>query len=285
MSVQTPANSNEQTTEEPALVPGRTGSAGRSILASLVAGALIALLLSLVVFPGATEATVTGSILFGFGLGWALVATLTARRTSQPQRWAVVPAVAMGATGIALLACRPGDDLITALNWVWPPVMLALVVWMFGRMRGSLHGGGRWLLTPVIGVLALTALGATYSNIALSVAALDTSAAPGAMHDVDGRQLPLEGRGPGGPTVGVSNGLGEVSALWARITGPLARTTRVCGYDRAGQGWSEAASTPQDGVESAEELHALLAAAGQHGPYVLVGHSTGGPYAMTYAAQ
>src|SRR4051794_25045106 len=284
MSVQTPANSNEQTTEEPALVPGRTGSAGRSILASLVAGALIALLLSLVVFPGATEATVTGSILFGFGLGWALVATLTARRTSQPQRWAVVPAVAMGATGAALLAFQPGDDVITALNWVWPPVMLALVVWMFVRMRGSLHGGGRWLLTPVIGVLALAALGATYSNIALSVAP-DTHAAPGTMYDVDGHQLHLDCRGHGGPTVVLSNGLGEVSALWARITGPVAATTRVCGYDRAGQGWSEEDSTPQDGVESAEELHTLLAAAGEQGPYVLVGHSTGGPYAMTYAAQ
>src|SRR5215218_1277069 len=105
MSVQTPATDYEQSSQEPtARVPGRTGSAGRSILASLVAGALTALLLSLVVFPGATEATITGSMLFGFGLGWALVATLTARRTSQPQRWAVVPAVAMGATGTVLLA-------------------------------------------------------------------------------------------------------------------------------------------------------------------------------------
>src|SRR3954447_11790242 len=118
MSVQTPATSNEQSTQEPALVPRRTGSAGRSILASLVAGALIALLLSLVVFPGATEATITGSMLFGFGLGWALVATLTARRTSQPQRWAVVPAVAMGATGTALVLSTPDGQTMTSLTWV-----------------------------------------------------------------------------------------------------------------------------------------------------------------------
>src|SRR3954454_23048733 len=115
MSVQTPASNNQQSSREPtARAPGRTGSAGRNILVSLVAGALAALLLTLVVFPGATEATITGSMLLGFGLGLALVVILTPRRTSQPQRWAVVPAVAMGATGAALLAFQPGDDVITA---------------------------------------------------------------------------------------------------------------------------------------------------------------------------
>ena len=83
----------------------------------------------------------------------------------------------------------------------------------------------------------------------------------------------------------LSNGLGGVSAGWARITGPVAATTRVCAYDRAGQGWSEDAASPRDGVQSAEDLHTLLAEAGEHGPYVLVGHSTGGTYAMTYAAR
>jgi pimeloyl-ACP methyl ester carboxylesterase len=83
----------------------------------------------------------------------------------------------------------------------------------------------------------------------------------------------------------LSNGLGGVSAGWARISAPLAATTRVCAYDRAGQGWSDDAASPRDGVESAEELHALLAAAGEQGPYVLVGHSTGGTYAMTFAAR
>ena len=81
------------------------------------------------------------------------------------------------------------------------------------------------------------------------------------------------------------NGLGEISASWARIAGPVAETTRVCAYDRAGQGWSEDAEHPQDGVAAAKDLHTLLAAAGETGPFVLVGHSTGGTYAMTYAAR
>jgi copper chaperone CopZ/pimeloyl-ACP methyl ester carboxylesterase len=56
-------------------------------------------------------------------------------------------------------------------------------------------------------------------------------------------------------------------------------------YDRAGQGWSDDAASPQDGVQSAEDLHTLLGKAGEHGPFLLVGHSTGGTYAMTYSAR
>jgi pimeloyl-ACP methyl ester carboxylesterase len=83
----------------------------------------------------------------------------------------------------------------------------------------------------------------------------------------------------------LSNGLGDVSAAWARIAGPVATTTRVCAYDRAGQGWSEGTDRPQDGIASARDLHTLLTVAGERGPFVLVGHSTGGTYAMTYAAR
>jgi pimeloyl-ACP methyl ester carboxylesterase len=42
---------------------------------------------------------------------------------------------------------------------------------------------------------------------------------------------------------------------------------------------------PQDGLQVAADLHTLLRRAGEHGPYVLVGHSTGGTYALTYAAR
>ena len=57
----------------------------------------------------------------------------------------------------------------------------------------------------------------------------------------------------------------------------------MCVYDRAGQGWSADAETPRTASPPPRDLHTLLAAAGERGPFVLVGHSTGGPYAMTYA--
>ena len=259
--------------------------AGRTIVASVVAGAVAALVLALVVFAGGTEATITGALLLGFGFGWALMATLTVRRTRQPQRWAVVPAVAMGATGAALVVFTPGNQTMTALNWVWPPLMVALAVWMFVQMRRSVTGKARWVLTPVIAVLVLASIGATYDNIARTGDQAHF-AAPGKLYDVGGHRLHLDCRGHGSPHRRARpTGSAGSPPAWARITGPVAATTRVCAYDRAGQGWSDDAASPQDGVQSAEDLHTLLAEAGEHGPYVLVGHSTGGTYAMTYAAR
>src|SRR4051794_5348724 len=265
-------------------VAGPRRTAGRTIVASIVAGGLAALVLVLVVFPGATEATITGLLLLGFGLGWALMAFLTVRRTRQPQRWAYVPAAAMGATGAALTVLDPGNQTMTTMNWVWPPLMVAPAVWIFARVRRSVTGWARWVLTAVASVLVLVSVGATYANISLATDDVD-DAPPGRLYTVDGHRLHLYCQGHGSPTVVLSNGLGGTSAGWARMTGPVAATTRVCAYDRAGQGWSDEAASPRDGVQSAKDLHALLAAAGVHGPYVLVGHSTGGTYAMTYAAR
>jgi pimeloyl-ACP methyl ester carboxylesterase len=261
-----------------------TGPLARIIAGSLAAGAAIALALTLVVFAGATESVITGSVLVAFGLGWALIAFLTARHTGRPQRWTVVPAVAMGATGLALLAFIPENVAMTRLGWVWPPVALALAAWLSVRMRRALTGPSRWLLTPVVAVLALAALGATYENVGL-LGDRDAYPAPGHTYEVEGHRLHLDCRGHGAPTVVLFNGLGEISASWARVTRPVAETGRVCAYDRAGQGWSDDAKSPQDGVTAARDLHAVLARAGETGPYVLAGHSTGGTYALTYAAR
>jgi pimeloyl-ACP methyl ester carboxylesterase len=76
-----------------------------------------------------------------------------------------------------------------------------------------------------------------------------------------------------------------MSPSWSRIAPAASRTTRVCAYDRAGQGWSDDPPHPQDGLQAATDLHTLLDRAGEDVPYVLVGHSTGGTYAMTCAAR
>ncbi len=277
---------NNHPTPQPAPVSSgtRAHTAGRSVVASVAFGAILAVVLTLVVFPGGTEATTTGTILLAFAAGWALLVALTGRRTTQPQRWAVVPAVAMGVTGAALVLSQPGDDAMTALTWVWPPLMLALVVWMSVQVRRSVTGEARWMLASVLAVLGLSAIGGLYGNV-VTVRDQHAFAAPGKLYQVGGHRLHLDCQGSGSPTVVLSGGLGEISAGWARIAGPLAATTRVCAYDRAGQGWSDEALSPRDGIESAADLHSLLAKAGEHGPFVLVGHSTGGTYAMTYAAQ
>ena len=243
----------------------------------------MALVLVLVVFPGATESVVTGSALLAFGLGWAMMRILSASRTSQPQRWTTVPAVAMTAAGAGLLVFSPQDATLSTLSWVWPPAMVLLAGWMFVSMRRTLTGRGRWLLTPVVVALVAASVGATAENV-VAHRTESTYPAPGKTYAVGDHRLHLYCQGTGGPTVVLFNGLGEFSASWARISDPVSASTRVCAYDRAGQGWSDDVASPQDGVTAARDLHGLLAAAGEHGPYVLVGHSIGGPYAMTYAA-
>ena len=107
---------------------------------------------------------------------------------------------------------------------------------------------------------------------------------PGRLVDVGGHKLHINCTGTGSPTVVLEPGLGEPSTAMAWIAPDVAATTRVCVYDRAGRGWSESAGAPQDGVQVATDLHTLLDRAGEHGPYVLAGHSAGGLYVLNFAA-
>jgi pimeloyl-ACP methyl ester carboxylesterase len=88
--------------------------------------------------------------------------------------------------------------------------------------------------------------------------------------------LNLDCRGAGSPTVILDSGLGVPAVGWTKVQAPLSRFTRVCSYDRAGYGWSGPATEPRTSLQIARELKALLDAAGEKGPYVLVGHSFGG---------
>jgi pimeloyl-ACP methyl ester carboxylesterase len=133
-------------------------------------------------------------------------------------------------------------------------------------------------------MLAVASLGALAQNIAVQRDA-HFMAVPGRLVDLGDRRLHLDCTGTGSPTVVLESGLAGRSPLWARISAATAGTTRVCAYDRAGTGWSDSAPGPHDSVAVAADLHRLLAVAGERGPYVLVGHSTGGVYAMTYAAR
>ena len=89
-------------------------------------------------------------------------------------------------------------------------------------------------------------------------------------------RLHINCTGEGSPTVVIDAGLGDWSTSWGLVQPEVAKTTRVCTYDRAGMGWSEPGPLPRDAHQIADELHTLLQNANIPGPYVMVGHSFGG---------
>jgi pimeloyl-ACP methyl ester carboxylesterase len=253
------------------------------VAGSLATGLVAALLLVAAPFIPAEESAVTGAVLCGFALGWAMFALLSVRFTDQPQRWAAAPALLMGLGGLLLVGF--GSSVHQVLDWMWPPATLALAIWMIVSAHRQLRSRTRrWLLYPVIVMLALASIGGGYETLR---EAADAKAyqMPGQLIDVGGHRLHLYCTGSGTPTVVLEPGGGEMSSNLGWITPAVARDTRVCVYDRAGRGWSEPADTPQHGTQIATDLHTLLQRGHVPGPYVLAGHSFGGLYVLTFAAR
>ena len=100
-----------------------------------------------------------------------------------------------------------------------------------------------------------------------------------------GRQLRLVCWGMGSPTVLLETGGANIEE-WtgSGIVDELAGRTRVCTYDRAGTGRSDAAPNKRrDADDVVTEAHALLEAAHVNGPLVLLGRSFGGMIVTHYA--
>jgi len=261
------------------------GRIGLVVAGSLLGGLVAAIALVVGPLRGSQEHVITGAVLLGFAFGWASLALLSTLWTDQPQRWAAVPAVFIALFGASLIVFAPDARALDIVSWVWPLPLLALVVWMVAVRRRHLRSHTRrWLLYPVFGVLTLAAIGGAYQTVATSVDRA-SAAMPGQLIDVGGHRLYLYCTGSGSPTVVLESGASESSAYWGWIAPAVARDTRVCVYDRAGRGFSEPASSPQDGVGAATDLHTLLERAHVAAPYVLVGHSSGGPYVRIFAAR
>ncbi|HEY4610574.1 MAG TPA: alpha/beta hydrolase [Ilumatobacteraceae bacterium] len=258
---------------------GNHGHIGRIVVGCVLAGLVAAIALVVGPLAGATEHIITGSVLITFGVAWGMLAFLSQRWTNQPQRWAIVPAVFMGVTGAIIVLLAPTGN---QLGWVWPPVVVALTIWMVVQSRRSLRSHTRvWVMYPLFAALLFSAFGGAYETYG-EAADSGRYPMPGRLIDVGGHRLHINCTGTGSPTVVVEPGLGEMSAGMAWITPAVASSTRVCVYDRAGRGWSDSSSR-RDGEQTAADLHMLLERAGEPGPYVLAGHSAGGIYVLNFA--
>lgn len=188
---------------------------------------------------------------------------------------------------------------------VLEPIMREVAIGM-GNLRRPV-ACRRWIVVGAMLVLISCASGASdvvESTVRDVTTTAATSAKPdraGAVDIGDGREIYLQCRGTGGPTVVLVSGFPDGADAWGEpseqaedaspVFGDVAAFTRVCAYDRpgTGPGRSTAVEQPTTAQDAAADLERLLTASGEVGPYVLAGHSYGGPvirlFASTYPSQ
>lgn len=187
------------------------GHVGLVVLGAIASGLLSGLLLVLVVLAGGPEHEIIGAALVAFGIGFVVLAVGSRRFTDQPQPWALLPGVASAVVGVAIWALAPSDRTLTLAGWVWPELLLVLVIWSFRGARQALHNWSRRaLLYPSLFVLLLVAAGGAFQTVS---EATSSNPAPDRSYLVDGHSLYLHCVGTGEPTVVLFNGLGENTEL------------------------------------------------------------------------
>ncbi|GLX76665.1 hypothetical protein tinsulaeT_00050 [Thalassotalea insulae] len=137
-----------------------------------------------------------------------------------------------------------------------------------------------WLILFSAFIILCFLIGVFAENSAKKQALIDFPPV-GKMIDIGGRSIHLDCRGEGNPIVVFESGLDTSGSLsWSLVHDEIAKFTRACAYDRAGMMWSDERSTSEEllGKAIAEDLNKTMTIAGEKPPYVLVGHSFGGPY-------
>lgn len=137
-----------------------------------------------------------------------------------------------------------------------------------------------WLIFLVVLIICCLTIG-IFSEITAKDRALVDFPPTGKMIDIGERNIHLDCKGEGSPIVVFESGLDTSGSLsWSMVHDEIAKTTRACTYDRAGMMWSDVRHSHKSelGKAIAEDLNKTLIIAGEKPPYVLVGHSFGGPY-------
>lgn len=102
---------------------------------------------------------------------------------------------------------------------------------------------------------------------------------------IDNGQMHIRCTGAGDTTVVLIAGWDAGDGSWDAIEPTVSQQARICSYAKFGTGSSDAASTTQTFATQADDVHALLVAIDEPGPYVILGHSFGGSIAVTFASK
>ncbi len=99
----------------------------------------------------------------------------------------------------------------------------------------------------------------------------------------DGRRLHYMSKGAGPVTVVFESGMGSSRSTWGLVAPAVSAHARTVVYDRAGLGQSDPDTASRTLARLGEDLGTLLRELGD-GPFILVGHSWGGPIVRVTAA-
>ena len=152
------------------------------------------------------------------------------------------------------------------------------------QKRGCLRILAKVIAGFICLVLVAGLLGAIYEQRA-EKAFMEENPPPGQLIDVGGRNLHIHCTGAGDPAIILDAGQGGWSIDYSEIQAELAETHRVCSYDRAGYGWSDAADDPRTLADISVDLHTLLEGAEIARPYVIVAFSFSGLSTRYYYEQ
>ncbi len=119
----------------------------------------------------------------------------------------------------------------------------------------------------------------------LAACSIQVPSPGGRLVDLHGHRVEVATAGTGSPTIVLESGGGNGMEAWGTVYQAFAKRTHVFAYSRPGYGRSEWTGAPRDAATVTQELHQLLEAAGEHPPYLLLGHSLGGLYVQAYAAR
>lgn len=186
------------------------------------------------------------------------------------------------------------DLVLTFLSRDWSGLVVAALVlgiaYLAFRVAKRVTGReARLGILAIAGLIGtggiLLGIGNAY-HIARTAGANSDHPMPGRLIDVGGYRMHIfcEGESADGPTVVWIPGSHGQGLFFQRHHEMISNEARSCIFDRPGTGWSDNGPYPRTTAGEAVEMNKLLAAAGEAGPFVLVGHSFGGLLAVNYPA-
>jgi pimeloyl-ACP methyl ester carboxylesterase len=175
-----------------------------------------------------------------------------------------------------------GNLILSFLSRDWAGLPVAAVVALLGAgcLRAGRTGDATWTVvfgTALLAIAGLLALGSAWHLVHMALVRR-RNPPPGRLVDVGGYRLHVvaEGENRGKPSVVWMPGGHAGGFALHHLHRALREEARSILVDRPGTGWSETGPFPRTTTREAEEVLAALDAAGERGPFVLVGHSFGG---------